>query len=81
MKRGIGMEEKIYLILSQIRSEFNFRESNNFVEDGYLDSFDIVTLVSEIENQFDVMIDGMDIIPENFENVEAICTLINKSEK
>ena len=75
------MEEKIYLILSQIRSEFNFRESNNFVEDGYLDSFDIVTLVSEIENQFDVMIDGMDIIPENFENVEAICTLINKSEK
>ena len=73
------MEEKIYSILSQLRSEFNFRESNNFVEDGYLDSFDIVTLVSEIENKFNVMIDGLDIIPENFESVDAICALIDKA--
>lgn len=75
------MKEKLYEILSKIRPEFNFGDSNNFVEDGYLDSFDIVTLVSEIENEFNIMIDGLDIIPENFESVDAICALINKAGK
>ena len=43
------MEEKIYAILTDIRPEFDFTESDNFVEDGFLDYFDVVTLVSEIE--------------------------------
>ncbi len=77
------MEEKIFSILKEIRPEFDFEESDNFVEDGYLDSFDIVTLVSELETAFDVVIDGLDVLPENFETVQDICNLIsqNKEEK
>lgn len=63
------MEEKVLSILKEIRPEFDFEESDNFVEDGYLDSFDIVTLVSELETAFDVVIDGLDVLPENFETV------------
>lgn len=73
------MEEKIFSILKEIRPEFDFEESDNFVEDGYLDSFDIVTLVSELETAFDIVIDGLDVLPENFETVQAICNMINKS--
>lgn len=73
------MEEKIWDILKEIRPEFNFEGSDNFVEDGYLDSFDIVTLVSELEMAFDVVIDGLEILPENFETVQDICNMVNKS--
>ncbi len=75
------MEEKILAILKEIRPEFDFEESDNFVEDGYLDSFDIVTLVSELETAFNIIIDGLDILPENFETVQDICGLVNKSEE
>lgn len=73
------MEEKIFSILKEIRPEFDFEGSDNFVEDGYLDSFDIVTLVSELETAFDIVIDGLDVLPENFETVQAICNMVNKS--
>lgn len=76
-----SMEEKVYSILKEIRPEFDFEESENFVEDGYLDSFDIVTLVSELETAFDVVIDGMDVLPENFETVQDICNMVNKSRE
>ena len=75
------MEEKVLSILKEIRPEFDFEESDNFVEDGYLDSFDIVTLVSELEVAFDVVIDGLDVLPENFETVQDICNMMNKSRE
>ncbi len=46
-----------------------------------LDSFDIVTLVSEFEDNFDVLIDGEDVIPENFDSIESIMNIIQKSKK
>lgn len=75
------MEEKIYNILKEIRPEFDFEGSDNFVEDGYLDSFDIVTLVSELETEFDIVIDGLDVLPENFETVQDICNMVSKSRE
>ena len=75
------MEEKVLSILKEIRPEFDFEESDNFVEDGYLDSFDIVTLVSELETAFDVVIDGLDVLPENFETVQDIYNMVNKSRE
>ena len=75
------MEDRIMDILSEVRPEFDFKGSDDFIEDGYLDSFDVVTLVSEIEGEFGVIIDGMDVVPENFGSVSAIEKLIKKSEK
>ncbi len=71
--------EKIYEILQSIRPEFNFHESANFVEDGYLDSFDVVSLVSELEASFGIFIDALDILPENFSSVQSIANVIQKS--
>nr|WP_269141317.1 acyl carrier protein [Sphingomonas sp. IC-56] len=63
-------------ILTQIRPEFDFSASDDFFEDGLLDSFDLVTLVSEIDQTYGVSIDGMDIVPANFANVPAIEALL-----
>ena len=73
------MEEKVLEILKEIRPEFDFETSTNFVEDGYLDSFDVVTVVSEIGDKFHVLINGLEVLPENFESIEAICNLIRKN--
>jgi acyl carrier protein len=67
---------KVPAILSQIRPEFDFSESSDFFEDGVLDSFDLVTLVSELDQTYGVSIDGMDIIPANFANIPAIEALL-----
>lgn len=72
--------DKVYKILSQLRPEFDFTESKNFIADGYLDSFDIVSLVTELENTFDCIIDALDILPENFDTAEHIVELIKKSK-
>lgn len=74
------MKEKVLDILSNLRPEFDFTEDVDFIEEGMLDSFDIVTLVSEIEEKCGVAISGADIIPENFASVDAIVDLINKSK-
>ena len=67
---------KIGTILKKIREDSDFESSKNYVEDGLLDSFDIMELVEELEEGFDIEIKGSDIIPENFVNEEAISKLI-----
>lgn len=73
------MKEKIVEILTDLRPEFDFTEEVNFIEEGMLDSFDIVSLVDELETNFNVKIDGVDIIPENFSSIDSIEALLKKN--
>ena len=73
------MKEQIISILTELRPEFDFTQSSNFIEDGMLDSFDVVALVSDLDAKFGISIDGMDIVPENFVSVEAIEELLRKN--
>ena len=66
-------------MLKEIRPEFDFSESDNFVEDGMLDSFDVITLTNMLEERFGIKIDGLDIVPENFNTVGSIAELVRKS--
>lgn len=71
--------EKIYTILQRLRPEFDFKASSHYIEDGLLDSFDMVTLVSELEEGFGILIDALDILPENFNSAEAIANVVKKN--
>ena len=75
------MNEKIVEILKEIRPEFEFEGVENFFDEGMLDSFDLMTLVATLDERFAIKIDGTDILPENFANVDAIAALIEKSPK
>jgi acyl carrier protein len=75
------MKEKIIEILTELRPEFDFTEDVDFIEEGMLDSFDIVSLVDEIESAFGVAISGADVISSNFNSVDAICKTIEKNKK
>ena len=66
----------VFQILQEIRPEQDFTASHDFIEDGLLDSFDIVCLVAALEANFSVCIEGRDILPENFCSVQAIDALL-----
>ncbi len=66
-------------ILKEIRPEFDFAASNDFIADGMLDSFDMITLVSALDKNYAVSIPGTEILPENFANIATITDLLRKS--
>lgn len=65
-------------LLKKINAEIDFNDPKNFIETGSLDSFDIVMLVSTLDETYDIAIKGLDIIPENFLNLESIWNLVEK---
>ncbi len=73
-------KKKILEMLAELRPEFDYGNSSNFVEDGLLDSFDIVSLTTMLEEYFKVTIDGMSIVPENYASVDAILALVKSSK-
>jgi acyl carrier protein len=66
-------------LLKGIRPEFDFTASRDFIADGMLDSFDVVTLVSTLDKTYGISIDGVDIVPENFKNLATIEALLRKN--
>ena len=70
--------EKLYEILKKIRPEVNYEKEKRLVDDGLLDSFDIVSIVSVLNDEFDIKIDVTDIYPDNFNSADAIWRLIEK---
>ena len=75
------MENQVLEILKDIQPLYEFEDGIDFVEEGYLDSFEVVTLISQLEESFSVTISALEFLPENFASVQAICALVNKSQK
>lgn len=65
-------------ILKTIRPELDFSQSQDFIADGLLDSFDVVTLVAALDKRFGISIQGVDIVPENLRNLQVMETLLRK---
>jgi D-alanine--poly(phosphoribitol) ligase subunit 2 len=74
-----NMKEKVLEILAEIRPEFDFSEDVNYIENGMLDSLDVINLVVELDNHFGISIDGVDISPENFATLSSILSLLIKN--
>ena len=70
--------DELFEILHKIRPECDFKSSNDFVNDGLLDSFDVTNLIAALDEKYDISIDGGDIIPENIQNIKKIKALLQK---
>ncbi|EOS43336.1 phosphopantetheine-binding protein [Lachnospiraceae bacterium JLR.KK009] len=75
------MKEKLLEILKDLRAEVEFEKETKLIDDGILDSFDIVTLVAELNAEFDIEINVMDLEPDNFNTVNAMLELIEKLQE
>ena len=73
--------ERLIAILKDIHEDVDFEIEENLVDDGILDSLDIVTLITEINSEFGVSIPAEEIIPENFNSAEALWDLIERLDE
>ena len=72
--------EELLEILGELHPDVDFESEEQLVDDGILDSLDIVSLIGEIKRVFDVTVTAGDIIPDNFNTVQAMMALIERLE-
>ena len=73
--------EQLLEILKGIRPDVDFENETALIDDGLLDSFDVVSIISEIDDVFGVQIRINELDPDNFNSAEAIWNLIQKLKK
>ena len=75
------MKEQLMSILEELRPDIDFTKETALIDDGVLDSFDIVSLVGELNDNFGVEINVDDLLPENFNSADAMLELITKMQE
>lgn len=73
--------EKLLKILGELHDDIDFSTAEGLIDGGILDSLDIVTLITEINEEFDVSVPAEEIIPENFNSAAAIMALIERLDE
>ena len=70
--------ERLIEILEEIKDDVDFRECTNLIDGGYLDSFDILQLISALDDEYDISIPASEIIPQNFNSAEALYEMVQR---
>ena len=70
--------EELMQILEEIRPDEDFKSEKKLIDNSILDSFDIVSLVGELNDEFDIDINPAELVPENFNSVEAMYKMIQR---
>ncbi len=70
--------DELLELLEEIRPDIDFENTDLLVDGNVLDSFDVISIVEEINSRFGISLDVADIVPENFNSLEAMEKLIKK---
>lgn len=70
--------DELMEILNELRPDVDFENETALITDGILDSFDIVALVGELNDSFDIEIKPNNLVPDNFNSAKAMMALIEK---
>ncbi|MBQ7273895.1 MAG: acyl carrier protein [Clostridiales bacterium] len=73
--------DELIEILKDLHSDVDFDTCTTLIDDKILDSFDIVSIVSEVNDRFDVAIPAKELVPENFNSAKALWDLITRLEE
>lgn len=68
--------EQLLELLKEVKSDIDFEKETDLVDEGLLDSLEIVTIIASIEEKFGIEIDPDDIDPDNFQSAEAMWEMI-----
>ena len=75
------MKEQIIEILEDIQPEADYETCQTLIDDHILSSLDVLSLVAELEDEFDVTIPTVEVIPSNFNSVDAIAAMVERLQE
>ena len=75
------MMERLYEILEDIQPGVNYKDCENLIDGHFLDSLSIIALVAELEDEYDITIPAVEIIPANFNSAKAMWKMIQRLEE
>ena len=70
--------DDIIEVLEDVREDIDYEEETALIDDGILDSFDILSTISALNEEFDITIPAKDIVPENFNSAEAMLAMVQR---
>ena len=73
--------ETVIKMLKELHPDVDFESADGLIDDGILDSLDIVSLVAEIDSEFGIVVPAEEIIPENFNSATALFKLIERLDE
>ena len=74
------IKERLARILEEILGDDALLEKDDLIDSGVLDSLDVVALITEICDEFDIVVTAGDVIPENFNSLDAMASMIKRLE-
>ncbi|MBE5823468.1 MAG: acyl carrier protein [Butyrivibrio sp.] len=73
--------EELLDILSEIKDDVDFETEDKLIDDGILDSFDILQIISALNDEYDISIPASEIIPENFNSAESLWEMVQRLQE
>ena len=70
--------DDIIEVLEDVREDIDYEQEKKLIDDGILDSFDILSIISALNEEFDITIPAKDIVPENFNSAEAMLAMVQR---
>jgi len=70
--------ERLMEILEGIRPDVDFANETSLIDGGFLDSFDIASIIAELDDEYDITIRVTELKPENFNSTEAIMKMVER---
>ena len=74
---GITLEDVIE-VLEDVREDVDYEDEDALIDDGIFDSFDILSAISALNEEFDISIPAKEIVPDNFNSAEALLALVQR---
>ncbi|MBQ1681048.1 MULTISPECIES: phosphopantetheine-binding protein [Agathobacter] len=74
----MSTREQLMEILEELRPDIDFENEQALIDDHIMESFDVVALVSSLADEFDITVRPKDLLPKNFNNVDAMVELIER---
>lgn len=77
----MSVKEQVNAILKEIKPTKDLESLTDIIEGGYLDSFELMSLIAQLNEVFDIEVDVDEIVPENFNSVDAIAAMVERLKK
>ncbi len=73
--------DRLLEILEEIKEDVDFENEDALIDDGILDSFDILQIISALNEEYDISIPATEIIPENFNSAQTLLDMVKRLQE